>query len=140
MRLIPAFAFGEGMINLGSLTLLSNAEGASTEYLPFDLEITLAVIIYLACEFFLYFFILFLIEFIQNSENLMRCCFSSEAKIDDTKEITDSDVLLEQEKALKADPNDYEILTQNLRKVYMIDSEIGHKVAVDNLSFGVQRG
>ena len=42
--------------------------------------------------------------------------------------------------AIKADPEDYEILTKNLRKVYMIDSEKGYKVAVDNLSIGVKKG
>lgn len=69
----------------------------------------------------------------------MRCC-SSEGKIEETQEINDSDVLKEQELAKKADPEDYEILTKNLRKVYMIDSDKGYKVAVDNLSFGVKKG
>ena len=49
-------------------------------------------------------------------------------------------MLLEQKKALEADPTEYEILTKQLRKVYMVDSEKGHKVAVDNLSFGVRKG
>jgi hypothetical protein len=41
------------------------------------------------------------------------------------------------QKALKANPQDYEILTKNLRKVYMLDSDKKYKVAVDNLSLGI---
>ena len=42
--------------------------------------------------------------------------------------------------ANSASPDDYEILTKELRKVYMIDSDKKYKVAVDNLSFAVKRG
>ena len=31
-------------------------------------------------------------------------------------------------------------MTKNLRKVYKIDNNIGHKVAVDNLSVGINKG
>jgi hypothetical protein len=41
------------------------------------------------------------------------------------------------QKSLKANPQDYEILTKNLRKVYMLDSDKKYKVAVDNLSLGI---
>lgn len=58
----------------------------------------------------------------------------------ETHEITESDVVAEYNKANKADPEEYEILTKHLRKVYMIDSEKQHKVAVDNLSFGIRKG
>ena len=75
LRLIPAFSFGEGMINLGSLTLLSRSEN-SDELNAFDLEITLAPIIYLVVGFFVYFGIVFFIEFFQSNEKLMRCCSS----------------------------------------------------------------
>ena len=44
------------------------------------------------------------------------------------------------QKSLKANPQDYEILTKNLRKVYMLDSDKKYKVAVDNLSLGIQKG
>ena len=42
--------------------------------------------------------------------------------MEETKPITESDVLEEYEKANSADPADYEIVTKQLRKVYMIDS------------------
>jgi len=49
-------------------------------------------------------------------------------------------VLQEYNKANAASPNDYEILTKNLRKVYILDGDQKHKVAVDNLSFGIEKG
>lgn len=103
------------------------------------MEITLAMIIYLIVFFFFYFALLFFLEYVQSTESLMRCC-SSEAKIDETSPINDEDVLVEQEKAIHADPEKYEILTKNLRKVFITDNTKGYKVAVDNLSFGVQKG
>lgn len=41
---------------------------------------------------------------------------------------------------MAAQPEDYAVLTKELRKVYLLDSAQKHKVAVDNLSFGVQKG
>jgi ATP-binding cassette, subfamily A (ABC1), member 3 len=41
---------------------------------------------------------------------------------------------------MAAEPQDYEILAKGLRKVYIIDGPKKHKVAVDNLSFGIKRG
>jgi ATP-binding cassette subfamily A (ABC1) protein 3 len=69
----------------------------------------------------------------------MRFC-SRENSVQETNNITESDVVAEYNKANKADPEEYEILTKHLRKVYMIDSEKQHKVAVDNLSFGIKKG
>ena len=37
-------------------------------------------------------------------------------------------------------PTDFEISCKGIRKVYMVDGPKGHKVAVDNLSFGVKKG
>ena len=140
LRLIPAFSFGEGLINLGSINLLSITEREGKEsYSIFHAEITLAPIIYLAVFTIAYTALVFVFESLQNNESFMRF-FSSETQIHETKEIKEDDVLMEQKMALEANADEYEILTKNLRKVYMIDSEKGHKVAVDNLSFGVKKG
>lgn len=82
---------------------------------------------------------MFVLEWLQNNEAFMRC-FTSETQIEETQVIEDDDVKEEQRKAIEAQPNDYEILTKRLRKVYMIDSDKKYKVAVDNLSFGVNKG
>jgi ATP-binding cassette, subfamily A (ABC1), member 3 len=49
-------------------------------------------------------------------------------------------VVRERQIALAAWPVDFEILTKRLRKVYMVDGPTKHKVAVDNLSFGIKKG
>jgi ATP-binding cassette, subfamily A (ABC1), member 3 len=47
LRAFPAFAFGEGIINLGSITMFSQTENDGNPIDPFSLEITLAPIFYL---------------------------------------------------------------------------------------------
>jgi hypothetical protein len=81
----------------------------------------------------------FVIEAAQNNESFMRF-FSSEGKIKDTQAITEKDVLEEYNRANDANPSKYEILTKHLRKVYLVDGVKKHKVAVDNLSFGIKKG
>ena len=39
--------------------------------------------------------------------------------------------------ALNADPNDYQIITKSLRKVYQLDNDKKYKVSVDNLSIAI---
>ena len=58
-RIIPAFAFGEGMINLGSVELLSSA--SDSDYEIFDMQLTLGPIIFLAWTAILYTIIVFTI-------------------------------------------------------------------------------
>jgi ATP-binding cassette subfamily A (ABC1) protein 3 len=70
----------------------------------------------------------------------MMRCFSREGSIIDSTEINESDVRAEYQLANDADPEEYEILTKHLRKVYMVDGRKKYKVAVDNMSFGIKRG
>ena len=70
---------------------------------------------------------------------MIRCC-SRETNVEETFEITDDDVIAERERALGADPEEYELLTKQLRKVYMVNNDKGYKVAVDDLSFGIEKG
>ena len=43
-------------------------------------------------------------------------------------------------KTIDARPEDYDILTRKLRKVYKIDGPSGQKLAVNDLSLGVSKG
>lgn len=104
---------------MGSINLLSNTE--DKDYEVYDGEIVLAPIIYLAVFTIVYTVLVFVFEALQNNESFMRF-FTSETKILDTNEITEEDVLEEQKKALDAEPDQYEILTKQLRKVYLLDS------------------
>ena len=137
LRIVPSFSFGEGMINIGSITTLSRIE--IVDYEVFDPEIALGPVIYLGVGMLAFLGLLFALEYIQNSEACMRK-FSLGEKVKETQEITDEDVLVEREKAFQAQPEDYEILTKGLRKVFAVDNDKGYKVAVDNLSFGVRKG
>jgi len=73
LRIYPAFAFGEGLLNLGSGTLYGTYENNNRPLDPLALEMALAPIIYLVVETFLYFGLLFLIEALIKNENFMRC-------------------------------------------------------------------
>lgn len=61
LRSYPAFAFGEGIINLGSVNMYSQTENDGNPIDPFSLEVTLAPIIYLFGEFLLYMALLFIV-------------------------------------------------------------------------------
>lgn len=86
-RLYPAFAFGEGLLNMGSGSLYGTYENDGKPLDPLALEMALAPIIYLAVGAFLYFGLLLLIEALMKNENFMRC-FTSEGNVDDSKSIT----------------------------------------------------
>lgn len=47
----------------------------------------------------------------------------------------DSDVLREQETIEQADPRNYSVMVNKLKKIYP-----GNKIAVDNVSFGINKG
>lgn len=79
LRVIPAYAFGEGMINLGSVEILNST--SSEDYEIFDMSLSLAPILFLAWTSIFYIVILFIIENLQSNETFMRC-FTSETKID----------------------------------------------------------
>jgi len=61
---------------------------------PLDLEIAKAPIIYMAVLSGVFFALLLIIEKLLNTESFMRCFSSSEAAIQDTKEIAEEDVAI----------------------------------------------
>lgn len=68
IRLLPSYCFGETLINLGTINMLSNLElSPNSNYSPLDFQITLWPIIYMAGSTFLYTILLFLIEAVGNS-------------------------------------------------------------------------
>lgn len=139
LRLIPAFSFGEGLINEGSISLLAFTENAGKSMNIYDAQIALSQIIFLSVEIFVFFGALFLIEYLSNHENFMRF-FSKESAVAYVEdEGIDEDVKAEALKAKAANPDDYTIITKDLRKVYMLGGD-KHKIAVDKVSFTVSKG
>lgn len=59
LRLYPAFSFGEGLNNIGSVAMYSIMENNGYNLSPLSGEIGLAPIIYLVVEFVIYFILLF---------------------------------------------------------------------------------
>jgi ATP-binding cassette subfamily A (ABC1) protein 3 len=80
LRLYPAFAFGEGLLNMGSGSLYGTYENNGKALDPLALEMSLAPIIYLAIGSCVYFALLFVIEALIKNENFMRC-FTSEGNV-----------------------------------------------------------
>lgn len=140
LRLYPSFAFGEGLLNVGSVTLYGIFENNSKPMDPLHIDIALGPIIYLVVGSILFFVLLLLIEKAKNTESLMRYFAGDEAEVEETNPIDESDVQKEAELAIAGDPEDFEILAKRLRKVYMVDGPKKYKVAVDNLSFGIKKG
>jgi ATP-binding cassette subfamily A (ABC1) protein 3 len=71
-RLVPSFAFGEGLLNIASIQLLTAMENDGVKYKPMDLEISLACILYLVVMGCVFFFLVFAIEYIHSNEAIMR--------------------------------------------------------------------
>jgi ATP-binding cassette, subfamily A (ABC1), member 3 len=92
LRLYPSFAFGEGLLNVGSVTIYGFIENSGVTMDPLDLEIGLAGIIYLAVGSVFFFVLLLAIEKLFNNESFMRCFSRSEAEVDDTQPILEEDV------------------------------------------------
>ena len=68
LRIIPSYSFGEGLINMGSINLLSiNERSDSKEYEIFDIEIVLAALIYLVVFSIIFTALVFVFEALQNS-------------------------------------------------------------------------
>ena len=73
LRLFPPFSFGEGVINLGGMSILSLFSGTTLQV--FDADITLGPIIYLASTFGLYLIGLLIYEIIVLNKNKLNACF-----------------------------------------------------------------
>jgi hypothetical protein len=92
LRAYPAFAFGEGLLNVGSANVFAARENNNVTMSPFDLDIGLGAIIYLAIGSVLFFALLLIIEKLLNKESFMRCFSRSEAQIDETESAVEDDV------------------------------------------------
>lgn len=65
--MIPSFAFGEGLVNMGSVSLLSIFENSGKTMSTFALEVALAPIIFLAVFGSFYIALMFILEWLQNN-------------------------------------------------------------------------
>jgi ATP-binding cassette subfamily A (ABC1) protein 3 len=146
LRVIPSFCFAFSYNELLSAILLFTIDYPSTFYLMdvntdiIKLEYVGADLIYMACEFFLFVFVLIIYE------STSRTCQTSRIKenksLEGLKDINDSGVIKEIDKAAIFENENYSIRVKNLYKQYGGDWCCGQKpfIAVNNLSFCLNYG
>lgn len=66
-RLIPSFAFGYGVLNVGSRNLYSQMENKKELDGPFEMNIAGGDILFLACFGLAYILMIFVYEYLQNT-------------------------------------------------------------------------
>ena len=93
-------------------------------------------LVYLACETVIYLLIAILLDYATNSIRVKMYFSRRDINVNRSKEV-DSDVQAEEDRVMRSNPKttDDVIQLRRLRKVYN-----GEKVAVDRITFGLQRG
>jgi ATP-binding cassette subfamily A (ABC1) protein 3 len=66
IRIIPSFSFGMGFMNMSNRALYSVVEGYKDKKDVFDFDISGGDVLYLGVEGFVYFLIIFLIEYMSH--------------------------------------------------------------------------
>lgn len=150
LRLIPGFAFANGIINLSFLDLLpqlslqcdaySGKRPFPSDFLPWDALDTRAVglnLIVMAVDSVMYLLVAIMLD-VGGSHPRWRMWCQRDPKVEDAPVVEDEDVVAERARVaeqVRTGALDDVILLNGLRKVYK-----GGKVAVKDLSFGVPMG
>jgi len=90
-RLIPSFAFGDGVLSIASRSLFALLNGTKETPGPFDLDIAGGSILFLALFGVIYFALVFGFETLKNTQG-WNSLFSSESSIPYVKKEYDDDV------------------------------------------------
>lgn len=129
LRIIPSFSFGMGIMNMANRALYQVVEGYAVQEGVFDFDISGGDILYLGVEGFVFFFLIFIVEYLSHVQSITQM-FSNENSVAYVQQPKDDDVLKEELECETAKPEDYSVLVRKLRKVYKKNTE-GFKVAVD---------
>jgi ATP-binding cassette, subfamily A (ABC1), member 3 len=143
MRLFPCYAFGYGVVNIGSINTWSVMAGLppGKTLSVYDMNVAGGDILFLGIFGFIYFFLIFVIEYVKSKGNILAI-FSRERDIPYVPKPYDNDVEREMREVEASQPEDYSVRVKDLRKVYMLGLLPGskYKVAVDRVSFGIKNG
>jgi ATP-binding cassette subfamily A (ABC1) protein 3 len=136
-RLLPNFAFSNGLLNLANRTFLSYViANSKTKLSAFDSTVALWDLLFLIFETVVYFIIVFLIEKYRiratNAVHIGSGVQRKHLQLDD-------DVQREHQELANANPMLYSVCVKDLRKVYMLGVN-NYKVAVETVSFGIKKG
>lgn len=140
-RLIPSYSLGEGIINLASMEFLRLISRTKSGKSPFDLDVVGWDLIYLGFQGPVLLGITLLVDHPARQLRAQQLLGSKEPapKIDnEDDDVAEERRLIEQEGGAAANGFDRLATVKGLRKVYPTPN--GDKVAVKNLSFGVERG
>ena len=72
LRLIPSFSFGYGILNMNNKYLYSVVEGYKPPKDVYDMDISGTDLLFLGFTGFLYYFIIFIIQFLEQKDSFSR--------------------------------------------------------------------
>lgn len=163
-RLFPFFTFCFGFFNIGTTQITKIIYKYHTEPKALSWAISWPDILYLFLEGFLFFGLIFVVEY---WKKIKSCCGCTKSKVTQANEIAkeceafdakenpthikkslevDDDVLIEEE--FVKNSNEFTIKLENLKKIYKLEGggccksgkNVSYKVAVKDVTFGVQNG
>jgi len=136
LRLIPTFCFGMGIMNLGSRDVFAVYDGRSEPYDALDLDSAGGDILMMGLTTVLYLVLILLMEYYSLSPWLRGLCKRRTTNSEEEDNDTDDDVEREAAEALRANPEDAQLVIQQLRQIYrnLFATPV---VAVKNVSFKV---
>eukprot|EP00330_Aristerostoma_sp_ATCC50986_P014130 CAMPEP_0114590366 /NCGR_PEP_ID=MMETSP0125-20121206/12632_1 /TAXON_ID=485358 ORGANISM="Aristerostoma sp., Strain ATCC 50986" /NCGR_SAMPLE_ID=MMETSP0125 /ASSEMBLY_ACC=CAM_ASM_000245 /LENGTH=174 /DNA_ID=CAMNT_0001787817 /DNA_START=467 /DNA_END=991 /DNA_ORIENTATION=- len=103
---------------------------------PWDIDIAGGDVLYLAFTPFLYFILVFVVEYLRTKRSFMKMFQKDVPRVEQEE---DSDVVKERTRITESGNKDMAIKVDELRKVYQVDKKT-NKVAVDKISFGIADG
>ena len=91
LRLFPSFCFGYGVSNIGNAAVYQIVDNKSQPYGPFELDISGGDILMLAIEGFVYFVLIFVVEYLIKHKSISQF-ISQEKQVKYQAKKYDSDV------------------------------------------------
>jgi len=137
-RPLPSFAMTTGFLNLANRDVFTMIYDRTSQMSAYDVLLTGGDLLFLAISAIVYFILIFVVESLKNKQGL-NSALSREASVPYVPKNLDEDVEREMREVEASDNQTYSIKVDKLRKVYPIGKG-QHKVAVDQLSFGVKNG
>jgi ABC-type multidrug transport system ATPase subunit len=142
-RLSPGFCLGHGLLTLTTSNLLTTYLGQSVIYEPLSAEIAGTDVLYLFVLTVIYLLLAIAIEYARSKPKIAAWFAPRSLRaVEDAPYSVDEDVQAEADRIERSAPGSADELIRlvNLRKVYRGSFRSAPKVAVRNMSFGVNTG
>ncbi|CAG9334839.1 unnamed protein product [Blepharisma stoltei] len=136
-RLSPAFCYGNGLLDIGSVTAYSNWDGENGVYNIYDLNSAGADILMIGIMIPVYLFLVYVQEYVETHQKLLQRFWKTPHVAPSDYE-ADDDVEKEAENALSVNPQDVQVNVRNIRKIFRQGMNKAF-VAVEDVSFNVNQ-